>query len=97
MRYYILLFITLILISCQDEITLALPQAENKLVVEGAIEPGFPPYVILTNNQGYFESIDENTYNNLFVNDVDSVMVWFFDDAGKKIKINLEKISLDLK
>jgi len=93
MRYYILLFITLIFFSCQDEITLALPQAENKLVVEGSIEPGFPPYVILTNNQGYFESIDENTYNNLFIDDVDSVMVWFFDDAGEKIKINLEKIS----
>ena len=84
--------ICLIFLSCQEEITLDLPQAESSLVVEGAIEPGFPPYVILTKNQGYFESIDINTYNDLFVHDVDSVKVWYYNEIGeKKIRI-LEQI-----
>ena len=67
MRKYFIIFI--FLFSCQEEITLDLPQAESKLVVQGAIENGFPAYVILTRNQGYFESIDANTYTNLFVTD----------------------------
>ena len=55
--------ICLILLGCEKEITLNLPQAESKIVVEGSIEPNFPPYVILTKSQGYFEPIDINTYN----------------------------------
>ena len=80
------------LLSCEEEITLDLPQAESKLVVEGSIEPGFPPYVILTKNQGYFDPINGNTYNNLFVNNVDAVKVWCYNENGdKEIKI-LDKI-----
>jgi hypothetical protein len=83
--------ISLLLISCQEEITLDLPQSQDKIVVEGSIENGFPPYVILTKNQGYFESIDESTYNNLFI-DADTVKVWYINDTGgKEIKF-LEKI-----
>ena len=91
MKRYLFL-ISIILLSCQEEITLDLPQAEEKLVVEGAIEPGFPPYVILTRNQGYFESIDINTYNDLFVNDVDSVKVWYYNENGERESRILEQI-----
>jgi len=80
-----LFFISIILFSCQEEITLELPQAETKLVVQAAIENGFPPYVILTRNQGYFEEINIDTYANLFVDDVDSVKVWYIDDNGDEI------------
>ena len=86
MKKCLFIFSTL-LISCQEEITLDLPQAENKLVVEGAIEPGFPPYVILTRNQGYFDPINQETYANLFVNDVDSIKVWYYNNGEKEIKI----------
>ena len=90
MKKYIYI-ISLLLISCQEEITLVLPQSQDKIVVEGSIENGFPPYVILTKNQGYFESIDESTYNNLFI-DADTVKVWYINDTGgKEIKF-LEKI-----
>jgi len=91
MKNYLFL-ICLIFFSCQEEITLDLPQAVDKLVVEGAIEPGFPPYVILTKNQGYFESIDINTYNDLFVNDVDTMKVWYYNDNGEKETRILEQI-----
>ena len=80
-----LFFISIILFSCQEEITLELPQAETKLVVQAAIENGFPPYVVLTRNQGYFEEFNSDTYPNLFVDDVDSVKVWYIDDNGDEI------------
>ena len=89
-RYFLIL--SCILISCQEEITLDLPQAEDKLVVEGSIEPGYPPYVLLTRNQGYFDPINQNTYTNLFVNDIDSVKVWYYNDNGEKEIRILEQI-----
>ena len=81
MKKYLSL-ISIIFLSCQEEITLDLPRGNSKLVVQGAIENGFPPYVILTNNEGYFEGIDSDTYTNLFVNDVESIRVWYTDDDG---------------
>ena len=78
-----LFFIALIYVSCQEEITLDLPQAENKLVVEGAIEPGFPPYVILTNNQGYFDPISDNPLLDIIVNDADTIKVWYYNANGE--------------
>lgn len=53
--------------SCQKEITVDLPEAKKKICVEGKIEPGLPPYVILTDNQPYFGATDINTLQNMFV------------------------------
>jgi len=90
MRYHLFFLLSLFLISCQEEITLELQQEEIKLVVEGYIEPGYPPYVILTKNQGYFDPINTTTYNELFVNNVDSINVWYFDESGLKVNKSLE-------
>jgi len=57
------------LVSCEKEITVDLPQAERKIVVEGTILPGEFPLVILTWTQGYFEPTDANSLQNLFVHD----------------------------
>jgi hypothetical protein len=86
MKKYLFIF-SILLISCQEEITLDLSQAEDRLVVEGSIEPGFPPYVILTKNQGYFDPINQDTYTNLFVNDVDSIKVWYYNNGEKEMRI----------
>lgn len=91
MKNYLIL-ISVIFFSCQKEITLDLSQAEIQLVVEGAIEPGYPPYVILTKNQGYFDPIDISTYNNLFVYDADTIKVWYFDVNGQKVTKELSLI-----
>ena len=61
--------------SCREEINLELPTGEEKLVIEGKIEPGFPPYVFITKSQGYFEEIDSNTFSDLFVTGAD---VWVY-------------------
>jgi len=85
MKKYIFI-ISLTFIACQEEITLDLPQANNQLVVEGAIESGYPPYVILTKNQGYFDEINASTYNSLFVYDADSIKVWYEENNQKIIR-----------
>ena len=94
MRFYLFYFSIFILISCQEEITLDLPQTTDKLVVEGTIEAGYPPYLILTRNQGYFETIDINTYNNLFITDVDTIKIWYIKQDGTKESRYLEKIEI---
>ena len=92
-----LYFISIILFSCQDEITLDLPQAENKLVVEATIEQGYPPYVILTKNQGYFDPINSGTFSNIFVTDVESIKVFYKDDNDLVVESkDLELIPADL-
>ena len=80
-----LLLISIILLSCQEEITLDLPKADDKLVIEGSIENGFPPYIIITKNGGYFDPINSETFDNLFVNDIESVEIWYNDNDGVKL------------
>lgn len=53
--------------SCEKEVQIDLPEAEAGLVVEGRIESGQPPYIILTKSSGYFEATDINTFVNSFV------------------------------
>lgn len=55
--------------SCEKDITIELPEQEPVLVVEGRIENGQPPYVILTKSTGYFEAADINSFLNSFVHD----------------------------
>ena len=86
MKKYIYI-ISLLLISCQEEITLDLPQSQDKIVVEGSIENGFPPIVILTKNQGYFDEFDLNQF---YIDDVDSIKIWYFDDNGIIVNRDLE-------
>ena len=74
-------FIFLCFLSCQDEISLNFPVESQKLVIEGGIEQNMPPYVILSKNQGYFDEINTNTYNDLFVYDAE-VVVWTINENG---------------
>lgn len=54
--------------SCEKDITLDLPVTENKIVVEGHIEPGQPTYVILTKNVSFFTATPTDL-NDIFVHD----------------------------
>jgi hypothetical protein len=64
-------FIALFITSCEKEVKINLDNGESRLVVEGAIETGLPPYVILTKSVGYFAKIDLNTLQNSFVHDAE--------------------------
>ena len=85
------ILICVIFFGCEKEITLDMPQVESKIVVEGSIEPNFPPYVILTKSQAYFEPINGETYDNLFVKDA-SVLVWTYNEDGTKDSVTLTQL-----
>ncbi len=64
-------FISLLLASCEKEVKIKLKDGPTQVVVEGAIETGVPPYVILTKSIGFFSSIDLNTLENSFLHGAD--------------------------
>jgi Domain of unknown function (DUF4249) len=57
----------LTLLSCEKEVVVDLPATEPKLVVEGTIEKGQPPIVLLTRTQSYFAPTDLNSIASIFV------------------------------
>jgi len=70
-KHIILLFLSLsvFLISCEKEITLDLPPATPKIVIEGVIETNQYSYVYITKNMGFFDAVDTNTLQNILITD----------------------------
>lgn len=62
-----ILILTLMLASCEKEITVDLPTLPPQVVVEGSIEQGSPPIVLLSWSQGYFDPIDLNNFSSIFI------------------------------
>ncbi len=71
MRIYHILLISFILLiaACEKDITVTIPKPTEGLVVEGYIESGKAPYVILTKNSPYFDEVDLNSLSSLLVLD----------------------------
>jgi hypothetical protein len=84
MKNNIFLFLTacmyLALQSCTKEITVDLPTPKDKIVVEGSIEVGQPPFILLTKNAAFFGGLNFNDLGAYFVHDVDQIMI--YTDAG---------------
>src|SRR5690554_2428154 len=53
--------------SCEKEVEFNLEDSEPKLVVQGSIEEGLPPIVILTKSLGFFSKIDLSSLENSFL------------------------------
>lgn len=64
-RYLPILVILALFGACEKDITVDLPQGTVQVVVDGVVENGLPPYVILSRSQGYFDPIGANTLNTL--------------------------------
>ena len=62
-----ILFLLAGLSACETDITLDLPKGTEKLVVEGHIEPGRPPMVLLTRSLPYFSSTSLADMDQMFV------------------------------
>lgn len=58
-----------VLFSCEKEIDVDLPQPEEKLVVEGVIETGAFPYVVLSKSSSYFDPTDIESVANSYISD----------------------------
>lgn len=61
--------IAMIMTNCEREVDIDLPDPVEKLVVEGSIETGSPPFVILNRNFPYFGTISYGMYQENFVHD----------------------------
>lgn len=59
----------LLLVRCERDIELDLPAPQPKIVVEGSIETGQPPMVILNKNYPYFGTFSYANYQAGFVHD----------------------------
>ena len=60
-----LVVLAVVCASCEKNITLDLPQGESKIVVDGYVETGLPPYIVLSRSAGYFDPINASAINNL--------------------------------
>lgn len=74
MRKYIYILISTIFISScgfefEKEIDFSQGNTENKLVVEGVIQDGYPAYIILTNSEPYFSPVGASSLADLYVKD----------------------------
>lgn len=58
-----------LLTGCEKEITVDLPRTEPRIVVEGTIETGGAPLVLLSRTQAYFDPTDINSIAASFVSD----------------------------
>lgn len=64
---FCILAIITFFISCEKNITVSLPDSEQQYVVEGYIEDGQHPYIILTKSSGFFSSLDSASLLELVV------------------------------
>ncbi|HET6244469.1 MAG: DUF4249 domain-containing protein [Bacteroidetes bacterium] len=92
-KYNLLVFLFLLISSaCEKEITIDIPQSEEKLVVEGFIEQNMPPIVFLSKNIGYFAPTDLSTLQNLMVKDA-QVSIDFGGETYELTQICIDSIS----
>ena len=70
-----ILSLAFLLTSCEEEITLEMPDHSTKVVVEGFIQPNYPIVVQLTSSKGYFDEITENELMDVFLSDVTDIKV----------------------
>lgn len=92
-RLQILLLITItglsLLSACEKEVKINLTNGATQLVVNGQIETGLPPFVVLTRSIGYFSKVDLTTLQNSFIHDA----VVTVNDGTKEV--TLKEISFD--
>lgn len=67
--FWVLAIISIVgtLQSCQKEVHIKLNSAPSQLVVEGGIQTGTPPIVLLTSSVSFFSSIDLSSLQDIFV------------------------------
>jgi hypothetical protein len=66
---FVFLGISLLFGACEKDISVSIPLPVDGIVVEGYIESGKAPYVILTKNSPYFQEVDLNSLQNLLIFD----------------------------
>lgn len=74
-------FLFALFYSCTQTIEIKnLPSPKEQIVVEGTIENGEPPFILLTKNSPYFGGISLNDFSKYFVNNA-NIKVWRNNDT----------------
>lgn len=79
----------LVFASCTKVIDVNIPDPDPKIVVEGFIENGQTPYVLLTRNSPYYDTINANSLQGYFVS---GAHVKMFDGTDT---INFQELTYD--
>lgn len=73
--YIIVFLLSLIagylLVSCEREIEVNVPPIEAQVVVEGTIEPGQPPFILVSYSQNFFDPLSIEDFNSYFIHDAE--------------------------
>ncbi|MFT4662134.1 MAG: hypothetical protein ACI9AT_000563 [Ulvibacter sp.] len=64
----LIVFTSFLVYSCTKEVTLEFPESEQKIVVDGTIEPGSPPFIFLTQSNSFNVGVDPSTLGELLLN-----------------------------
>ena len=64
--FFLPVFALLLTTGCETPIDVEIPLAEPMLVVEGRIETGAPPIVLLSRSQNYFDPVDATLLGSLY-------------------------------
>jgi hypothetical protein len=73
------LFVFLLIVGCQKDVKMDIPGYEEKLVVDGRIETGLPPFILLTTNRNIFE---ENSLDSLFGSYISDAVITISDGTN---------------
>jgi hypothetical protein len=76
-------FLLLFLTSCEKEVNIDLGSEPSKMVVQGSIETGLPPIIILTSTMSFFSSVDLKSFEKSFLHGADIRV----SDGTKTIKL----------
>jgi len=90
----LLILVSLIFFSCEKDISIDLPKPADKLVIEGRIETGQFPFVILTKNSPYYETFYTNDLGSYFVHGAKIIVTELSGETVLKTD-TLQEIILD--
>ncbi|MFM2155875.1 MAG: hypothetical protein RL516_624 [Bacteroidota bacterium] len=62
-QFLYLMVIAIFFSSCEENISLDLPREDPRVVVDGYVETGLPPYVLLSRSSSYFDPINPGALN----------------------------------
>lgn len=65
------LVLVVLFASCEREIEIDIPTSETQIVVEGTIETGQPPVVLLSRTRGFFEPTTAQDIANSYIDDAE--------------------------
>ncbi len=78
--YFILLSAITLISACQKDVSVKLPNYDEKLVVDGKIETGLPPIIFLSTTKNIFS---ENTQDAIFKDFISDALILISDGTTK--------------